>query len=123
MEGLFDVRHAGLLEGHRQTEFYDRVSDVIRRYLGERYGYDGLESTTREALAALRGVSVPMDVYVQIQQFMQDADLVKFARRAPTDAECVDAITAAESIVGRTRPNETDVVPAAGALPPQGVAR
>lgn len=121
MEGLFDVRHAGLLEDHRQTEFYDRVSDVIRRYLGERYGYDGLESTTRETLAALRRVAVPMDVYVQIQQFMQDADLVKFARRAPTDAECADAILAAESIVARTRPNETAADPAAAPSPP-GVA-
>lgn len=112
LEGLFDLRHAGLLENQRHAEFYDRVSDVIRRYLGDRYGYDGLESTTREALTALRRVSIPLDVFVQIQQFMQDADLVKFARRAPTEAECTAVLTAAEAIVEATRPKDVTSPPA-----------
>jgi len=111
-----------LLDEQRLAELYDRVSDIVRRYLGDRYGYDGLESTTREALGELRRVAVPLDVFVVIQQFMQDADLVKFARRSPTEAECTAALTAAETIIQETRPAEPSAPPPpepqAGAAPP-----
>lgn len=103
-EALHDLRVSGLLGEQRYGEFYDRASDVVRRYLGDVYGYDGLESTTREALAALRRISMPMDVWVSIQEFMQDADLVKFARRTPTEAECESVLERAEQLVTRTRP-------------------
>ncbi|MFO7178345.1 MAG: hypothetical protein DIU78_006575 [Pseudomonadota bacterium] len=108
-EALFDLRHSGLLREQRFGEFYDRVSDVLRHYLGQRYGYDGLESTTREALGALRTAGVAMEVWVEIQAFMQEADLVKFARRTPTEAECVFALERAEAIVSRTRPIEAEL--------------
>jgi hypothetical protein len=106
LEALFDLRHSGLLSEQRYAEYYDRVSDTVRRYLGDRYGYDGLESTTREALAALRRVSMPMEVWVFVQEFMQEADLVKFARRTPTEAECASVLERAQSIVQQTRPLE-----------------
>ena len=111
-DALHDLRHSGLLDEQRYAEFYDRASDVVRRYLGDLYGYDGLESTTREALAALRRISMPMEVWVAVQEFMQDADLVKFARRTPTEAECRSVLDRAEAMVTRTRPVE----------PPPGVA-
>jgi hypothetical protein len=122
IEGLYDVRHSGLLGEQRYAEFYDRVSDIVRRYLGDRYGYDGLESTTREALGALRRVAIPLEVVLQIQEFMQDADLVKFARRTPTEAECASAIERAEALVSRTRPTEAPPLAPPPQPAPGGVA-
>jgi len=121
-EALHDLRHSGLLDEQRFAEFYDRASDVLRRYLGDVYGYDGLESTTREALAALRRISMPVDVWVSVQEFMQDADLVKFARRTPTEAECVGVLERAELLVTRTRPSEPTQSPAPTATPPEASA-
>ncbi|HEY8946470.1 MAG TPA: hypothetical protein VIM73_19600, partial [Polyangiaceae bacterium] len=117
LEGLFDVQHSGLLAEGRHAEFYDRVSDVIRRYLGDRYGYDGLESTTREALGALRRQAVPLETFVSIQAFLQDADLVKFARRGPSTEECSKGIASAEEIVRRTTPLASDGAPVRAATP------
>ena len=54
LEELDEVRHAGLLEVERYGEYFDRMSDALRRYLGARFGFDGLESTTDEILAALK---------------------------------------------------------------------
>jgi hypothetical protein len=116
-EALHDLRHSGLLAEQRFAEFYDRTSDVLRRYLGDVYGYDGLESTTREALAALRRISMPLEVWVSVQEFMQDADLVKFARRTPTEAECMGVLERAELLVTRTRPSEATASPAPAATP------
>jgi hypothetical protein len=56
-----------------------------------------------------------METWIEIQAFMQDADLVKFARLAPTEAEYAAALERAESLVVRTRPQETEPFPAAPA--------
>jgi len=102
LEALHDIRHAGLTGEGRFAEVFDRVSDVLRRYLGDRYGYDGLESTTREALGSLRQVAPQIEDLSGIETFMRDADLVKFARLTPSEGECLDLLARAENIVTRT---------------------
>ncbi|HEY1533608.1 MAG TPA: hypothetical protein VGF76_06305 [Polyangiaceae bacterium] len=102
LEALHDIRHAGLTGEGRFAEIFDRVSDVLRRYLGDRYGYDGLESTTREALGSLRQITPQIDDLGGIETFMRDADLVKFARLTPSEGECLDLMARAENIVTRT---------------------
>lgn len=104
LEALHDLRHAGLTKEGRFAEHFDRVSDVIRRYLGDRYGFDGLESTTREALAALRQVSPYISEIGLIETVLRDADLVKFARLTPSEEECMAALMRAEDIVHKTMP-------------------
>jgi len=112
LEALHDIRHAGLTREGRFSEHFDRVSDVLRRYLGDRYGYDGLESTTREALGSLRLITPVIADLGEIQTFMRDADLVKFAQLTPSEGECLDLLARAEHIVTRT----IDVAPVAPAL-------
>jgi hypothetical protein len=102
LEALHDIRHAGLTREGRFAEHFDRVSDVLRRYLGDRYGYDGLESTTREALGSLRVISPEISDLPGIETFMRDADLVKFAQLTPSEGECLDLLARAEDIVTRT---------------------
>ncbi|HEY4159730.1 MAG TPA: hypothetical protein VGM29_16580 [Polyangiaceae bacterium] len=105
-EALYDVRHAGLTREGRFSEHFDRVSDVIRRYLGDRYGFDGLESTTREAISYLREVSPYIAELGPIETFLRDADLVKFAQLTPSESECLDLLERADEIVTRTIPAE-----------------
>jgi len=104
LEELFDVRIAKLVEQGRYAEHFDRVSDAIRRYLGARYGFDGLETTTPEALHALRRVVPKIAVLGDIENFLQEADLVKFAKLVPTEAECYSTLARAEELVRRTMP-------------------
>ncbi len=104
LESLHDLRHAGLTREGRYAEHFDRVSDVVRRYLGDRYGFDGLESTTREMLSELRATTPRIPVLDDIERFLRQADLVKFARLTPSEAECVTALAEATVIVERTIP-------------------
>lgn len=122
-EELFDVRVAQLVEQGRSAEHFDRVSDAVRRYLGARYGFDGLETTTYEAMVALRRVSPFIGALPDIESFLQNADLVKFAKLAPTEPECYSALGKAEDIVRRTMPVQNPFanlpVPAAPTGAPQ----
>ncbi|HEY3820976.1 MAG TPA: hypothetical protein VGL81_27620 [Polyangiaceae bacterium] len=103
-ERLDEARHAGLLETQRLAEFYDRVNDAIRQYLGARFGFDGLESTTAETLKALRRAPHFGLPFPEVAAFLQDCDLVKFADMTPTLEECERALTQAERIVRATMP-------------------
>ncbi|WP_394826805.1 hypothetical protein [Pendulispora albinea] len=113
IEKLDEVRHAGLLEVGRFGEYFDRVNDVIRSYLGSRYGFDGLESTTDETLGKLSNTPLQGVSYSDIAEFLRECDLVKFANVVPTPAECARALDAGERIVRATTPH---------ALPPPGNA-
>jgi hypothetical protein len=104
LEELFDVRIAQLVEQGRFAEHFDRVSDAVRRYLGARYGFDGLEMTTHESMSKLARIIPGTPVLRDIQQFLENADLVKFAKMTPTESECHDALSRAEDIVRRTVP-------------------
>lgn len=120
LEKLDEVRHAGLLESKRHAEYFDRVSDAVRGYLGARFGFDGLESTTDEILAALKkqasgfvrvdtggdleGAPTPGIPLKEIQDFLFECDLVKFANLKPTPEQCATALTEGEQIVRGTMP-------------------
>jgi hypothetical protein len=106
LEKLDEVRHAGLLETGRFSEYFDRVNDALRAYLGARFGFDGLESTTDEIMAAMKHVphfGVPLP---EIQLFLEECDLVKFANLTPSQEECVHSLGEGEKIVRRTMPYE-----------------
>jgi len=120
LERLDEVRHAGLLDAKRHAEYFDRVSDAVRGYLGARFGFEGLESTSDEILTALRkqgggfvrletaatettapAPGVPID---DIRRFLGDCDLVKFANLKPVPEQCTAALILGEHIVRATMP-------------------
>lgn len=105
MEELHAIRHAGLIDQERFAEHFDRVSHIVREYLGNRYGFDGLESTTRETLRLLESVHPEPTPMATIRDFLRQADLVKFAQLTPTAEECRDALGRGDSIVRDTMPS------------------
>jgi hypothetical protein len=115
-EELYAVRHAGLAREARFAEHYDRVSDAVRKYLGGRYGFDGLETTTREMTSILKRVQPPVVELTTILQFLDECDLVKFARFTPSDEDCMRVLDQGEYIVRITIP-PTVVAPAATSAP------
>ena len=105
LEALARVRSARLLEQGLTGQLFDEVSLAVREYLGRRYGFDGLECTTRELLEHLAqlGESAPRRELVEdIELLMRRADLVKFANLTPEVAECELALERGERIVRST---------------------
>ncbi len=105
LEALARVRGKRLVEQGLTTQLFDEVSLAVRAYLGQRFGFDGLESTTREILEHLRalGHSQPKpELTEQIERLLRRADLVKFANLTPEAAECDLALERGEEIVRGT---------------------
>ncbi len=124
--GEGDRDPSSLAEGRKRAELYDQVSDAVRKYLGARYGFeglgfDGLETTTGEMMSLLRRVRPQVPDLERVRAFLAECDLVKFARVDPTPFACKDALDHAEAIVRATMPSDKPAQPPeASDAPPAG---
>ena len=110
MERLDALKAGPLLEEASFKRFYFEVSEIIREYLGGRYGFDSLEMTTTELLATLRERPLSSVELSAVERFQSDCDLVKFAKYSPARPEAQECLEAAYRIVHATRPRETSAV-------------
>ncbi|MCA9603701.1 MAG: hypothetical protein KC417_16835 [Myxococcales bacterium] len=102
----------------REVAWVDAVSDTLRAYLGARYGFEALESTTDEILAWTRK-NAPRGMEIgEISTFLGECDLVKFAKAVPDEALAETVVDMALRIVMRTRP----AMPSPVATPPNSEA-
>lgn len=85
-------------------EYYFRLSEILRGYLGERFHIDALESTTPELLAALRMRATPGLSVADLEEFATLSDFVRYARAQPTPRDCDGHMTLARRIVSLTHP-------------------
>ena len=86
-----------------------RLSDVIRAYLEQRYCLPASGKTTPEFLEEMENNSpLPATDRPFLQEFLNSADMIKFAK-APCDAPAVSsAIDSAEKLVLNTAPAEEE---------------
>ncbi len=101
------IRTSNLIAEGKNDEYFDRVSDCVRKYLGARFGFDGLESTTDEMERLLARVRPAVRGIDTINRFLEEADLVKFARVVPTENDCLAALERGITIVRNTTPTQT----------------
>jgi hypothetical protein len=102
-------RQETLLAADRGEEFVEGVSGALREYLGRRYGFDGLESTTDEiqrTLEKLRPYKLPLS---GVSLLLEQCDLVKFARATPDASQCDDLWNGALGLVRATTPEPQTV--------------
>lgn len=84
------------------AERYARAVDVLREYLGGRYGFDGLELTSRELMDRLADADLRGVAPTEIRGLLEEGDLVKFARFEPSGDEAHAAIPRVRRIVEAT---------------------
>ena len=91
----------------RLKPFYMRLSDVVRRYIEERFGFRAPEQTTEEFLTAMAGTAqIRKDHQQLLRRFLQQADMVKFAEFLPGREATGGAVEAARRFIQQTIPNE-----------------
>ncbi len=92
-------------------EFYTGLSDIVRRYLEGRFHLRAPERTTEEFLYEVsRNNTLAQEHKDLLGAFLQESDLVKFARHHPEQADRQRALEAAEKFVRDTQPRTQEVV-------------
>lgn len=95
-----------LIAEKRAEEYVDGVSAALREYLGRRYGFDGLESTTDEIIRTLERIRPHKLALSSVSILLEQCDLVKFAKASPDEALCDEVWNGAVAMVRATTPNE-----------------
>jgi hypothetical protein len=104
LEGLDVLSRSDLLSRGLTKDYYDQLSDVVRRYIGALRGFDALEMTSDEVLWKLRKVPVAGVATTEIEHLLRECDLVKFARYVPSHEESEQILEQAYVIVRRSSP-------------------
>jgi hypothetical protein len=83
LEALVALGGSGMLERGAVKEFHIEASDILRRYVEARFRVEALEMTTREVLAGLEAVRSEPRFRDGLGSFLEQCDLVKFAKVRP----------------------------------------
>ncbi|HEY3356539.1 MAG TPA: hypothetical protein VGQ83_25030, partial [Polyangia bacterium] len=84
--------------------WYVELSDIVRRYLEDRYGVRAPELTTEEFLREARALAALTDSdRALLSRFLEGCDRVKFAGYRPDDAESRAALETARRLIDQTR--------------------
>jgi hypothetical protein len=91
--------------------YYTRLTEILREYLGNRYGVNSMEMTTSETLEALTKTGFKKDEsYTLLKTILNGSDLVKFAKYKPDPAENEEHFSNSWKFVDNTKLIE--VIPA-----------
>lgn len=83
--------------------YYFRLSEIVRGYLGELYGFEALESTTPELLNALRSRNTPGLPMPDLTTFAESSDFIRYAKQQPSVEDCKTHLELAYRIIHSTQ--------------------
>jgi hypothetical protein len=107
-EELERIAGLQLVEQGRFKEHYTLTADCLRRYAEGIYGIPAMDRTTEEFYADLRRARVDGQQVRLFKDFLDESDLVKFAKYVPPVEEAQEAVPRAWHIVDVTKPVRVD---------------
>ena len=110
------VEHRGLNDDNQesQKEYYTRLTDTLRKYIEERYGFSAMEMTSSEIIGRLMKAPDAKSLD-ELRMLFQTADLVKFAKYSTlineNDANLMSAIEFINETKVENMPTQETVKP------------
>ena len=114
MKEIEQIKAEKMQTSENQKEYYTKLTDTIRRYIEERYGFSAMEMTSSEIIDRLtrQGDQKALD---ELRTLFQTADLVKFAKYSTlineNDMNLVTAVDFINSTKAENLPTEEVVRP------------
>ena len=95
MKAIDEIKSEGMATSENPKEYYTKLTDTLRQYINERYGFNAMEMTSSEIIDRLMQTDDPKSLD-ELRQLFITADLVKFAKYSTllgeNDANLVNAI-------------------------------
>ncbi len=107
-EKLIDLKSKQLWQNGEVKAYQSQLTYIVREYLENRYNTQALESTTSEILDQLKSLKFDDAMKAELQEMLQLADMVKFAKADPPPEAHERLMKYAESFVEKTKPVLTE---------------
>ena len=97
-----------------QKAYYTRLTDTLRQYIEERFGFNAMEMTSTEIIEHLQAAG-DQTMINELRELFQTADLVKFAKYSTllgeNDLNLVNAVNFIDQTKQDNQPTEERIVP------------
>ncbi len=103
MARLSELEGSGALEADALEPAYTALSEIVRGYLGRRFGFPALDLTTEEINQHLAAHADAQPVAGELATWFAACDFVKFAEYPASPDEARDALYRARQIVEKAR--------------------
>ena len=108
------IKAEKMVTSENQKEYYTKLTDTLRRYIEERYGFSAMEMTSSEIIGRLMA-SDDQQSLTELTQLFMTADLVKFAKYSTmineNDQNLVNAIDFINQTKLENQPTEETIKP------------
>ena len=95
MKEIEQIKADKMVSSENSKEYYTKLTDTLRKYIEERYGFNAMEMTSSEIIDRLTSAQ-DQKALDELHQLFTTADLVKFAKYSTlineNDANLVNAI-------------------------------
>jgi len=91
-------------------DYHSNITGIVRGYFEDRFELPALELTTSESMSELRKVNEAEIIFETTNNFLNNADLVKFAKFIPLESVNEEMMTQAKEIVNKTIPVEKKII-------------
>ena len=95
MKEIEQIKADKMVSSENSKEYYTKLTDTLRKYIEERYGFNAMEMTSSEIIDRLMSTKDQKSLD-ELRQLFTTADLVKFAKYSTlineNDANLVNAI-------------------------------
>lgn len=109
LQALDTLKNKGLLEKDECNPFYTELSLILRTYLEGRFNLNAPDETTEEIVEDMSRSPELADAQRNIlQDFMRQADMVKFAKGHPDRSTMESAFDTTKQFVEETKQDQTD---------------
>ena len=114
MRAIDEIKAQHMVTAEDPKVYYTRLTDTLRQYINERYGFNAMEMTSSEIIDRLMNTGEPNQLS-ELRQLFTTADLVKFAKYSTlineNDANLVSAIEFINQTKLENQPTEEIVKP------------
>lgn len=109
---LEELRVRQLWQQGKVKEYHTELTDILRRYMECRYGFNSTEMTSDQTLESFEENGGSKESAAILRQILQTADMVKFAKSEPQPYEHDLSMSHARQFVNDTKPLDTVPQPA-----------
>ena len=114
MQEIEQIKAEGMQVSGDQKEYYTRLTDTLRKYIEERFGFNAMEMTSTEIIGRLQEAE-DKTMIDELRELFTTADLVKFAKYSTlineNDANLVNAIEFINSTKQENQPTTERIEP------------
>ena len=103
-----------MVSSENQKEYYTRLTDTLRQYINERFGFNAMEMTSSEIIEHLNS-NGNQEMMEELKEIFLTADLVKFAKYSTlineNDLNLVNAIQFIDKTKIENQPTTEKIMP------------